>query len=74
MTEDHGEETLGILATASVLISMAYTGVQDLNADFVSVRGCNLNFLDLEGLASTPANSSLADDRPTDCAHDGDCL
>lgn len=50
------------------------TSVQDLNADFISARGRNLNFLDLEGLASTPANSSLADNGLTDCAHDDDCL
>lgn len=65
---------LRILATASVLISVTYTCIQDLNADFVNARGCNLDFLDLEGLACTPANSSLAGNGLSNCAHDSDNL
>jgi hypothetical protein len=41
---------------------MTYTGVQDLNADFVSVRGRNLNLFNLEGLASTQQKTAIQND------------
>lgn len=38
------------------------TGVQDVNTDFTGTRGSNLDFLELERLACTPANGGLACD------------
>ena len=70
---------LGVLATASVLIGMAntcraremtyrharrmLTGVEDADADLVRARGRDLDFLDLERLAGTPADGGLASNR-----------
>ena len=56
MAQDHGEETLGILATASVFIGMAYTSMQDSDSDFTSLRRSDFDFLDLQRLSSTPAD------------------
>ena len=48
------------------------TGVEDLNANLVCLRGRNLDLLDLEGLAGTPADSSLALDDLTGGVRHGD--
>ena len=39
------------------------TSIEDLDAHLVGLRRGNLDLLDLEGLAGTPANSRLAGDR-----------
>ena len=38
------------------------TGPEDVDADLVSARGRDLDFLDLEGLAGAPADGGLACD------------
>ena len=38
----------------------AFTGVQNLDADFVRLRGRDIDLLDLERLAGAPADGGLA--------------
>ena len=44
----------------SHLTCVANTSVVNLHAHLVSLRGCNLDVLNREGLASFPGNSGLA--------------
>lgn len=62
MSENDGEGALGVLSRQCVGICVADTGVQNLDADFVRLGGCNLNILNRERLASAPCNGSLASD------------
>ena len=47
--------------------------MKDTDADFVSLRGCNLDLLDLERLACAPADGGLALDDLTSGGHGGVC-
>lgn len=50
---------LKLLPNQEIPTCVADTGVQNLDADFVRLGGCNLNILNRERLASAPCNGSL---------------
>lgn len=59
VSQNDGEGTLRVLSGECVGISVADTGVVDLDADLVGLWGSDLDVLDGEVLASLPGDGSL---------------
>lgn len=62
VTEHRGENTLGIRATESVGVSVADSGVGDLDSNLSLLGRSNLDLFESQGLSSLPGNSGLASD------------
>lgn len=60
VAKDDWEHTLRVLATASVLIGVAYTGIENVNSNFVRTRWSDLYLFDLQRLPCTPADCGFA--------------
>lgn len=59
VSQNDGESTLWVLARQCVGICVADTGVVDLDTDFVSFGGSDLDVFDAKVLASLPGDGSL---------------
>lgn len=75
VTENDGEGSFGILSGKSVRVCVANAGMVNLDTDFMSLGGCDLDIFDGERLAGTPGDRSFASDGLSDSAgHDAYCI